>query len=353
MITFIKRIFTKDAGWRCVLSGSAGILLGASFPPSPLSSLAYIAFIPLFWMIDENKKNAFHHAAIVSVFICVSCVHSVLGRWFYTCKRCLDDGSRRCAFINPSIFLFAVPLVIPLCQKNLGRIAGFISFALLWITFDYLHSLSEYSFPWLSLGNSQSYDANRIQIAEYTSVYGLSFIIFTCNILAYEVTRNIAFRRWLWNSAKLHTTIGCLLLVYILPSAYGIITIKKLHPSSAGTTGALNIGVIQPNIDPWEKWGLDPGDRIQSYFQQMSLHITETKKLAKFKPDLILWSETAIPFYIFIPRYARPFALYADTDRFGRSAGIDRCSNGKIFRLVGCSCCSRTDWKFRSLCRSI
>ena len=57
MITFIKRIFTKDAGWRCVLSGSAGILLGASFPPSPLSSLAYIAFIPLFWMIDENKKN--------------------------------------------------------------------------------------------------------------------------------------------------------------------------------------------------------------------------------------------------------------------------------------------------------
>ena len=64
---------------------------------------------------------------------------------------------------------------------------------------------------------------------------------------------------------KTNTTIGCLLLVYILPSAYGIITIKKLHPSSAGTTGALNIGVIQPNVDPWEKWGLDPSDRIQSY----------------------------------------------------------------------------------------
>ncbi|MFZ1978934.1 MAG: apolipoprotein N-acyltransferase [Bacteroidota bacterium] len=303
MITFIKRIFTKDAGWRCVLSGSAGILLGASFPPSPLSSLAYIAFIPLFWMIDENKKN---DSIMRQLYLFLFVFHVSTLYWaggFIPAKDVwMMAAGAALLLIHPFFYLPFLWLSLYV-RKNLGRIAGFISFALLWITFDYLHSLSEYSFPWLSLGNSQSYDANRIQIAEYTSVYGLSFIIFTCNILAYEITRNIAFRRWLWNSAKLHTTIGCLLLVYILPSAYGIITIKKLHPSSAGTTGALNIGVIQPNVDPWEKWGLDPSDRIQSYFQQMSLHITETKKLAKFKPDLILWSETAIPFYIFMPRY--------------------------------------------------
>jgi apolipoprotein N-acyltransferase len=120
------------------------------------------------------------------------------------------------------------------------------------------------------------------------------------------VTRNIAFRIWPWNSLKFHTAAGCLLLAYIAPSAYGIIAIKKMQLSktAAGTAGTLNIGVIQPNVDPWEKWGLDQGDRMQSYYEQVSLQAAETQKLAKFNPDLIVWPETAIPFYIFLPRYA-------------------------------------------------
>ena len=233
MIRFLKRIFTKDAGWRCVLSGSAGILLGASFPPSPLSSLAYIAFIPLFWLIDENKKTA---SVMRHLYLFLFVFHAATLYWaggFIPAKDIWMMAAGAALLMIHPIFYLPFLWLSLYVRKNLGRIAGFISFALLWIAFDYLHSLSEYSFPWLSLGNSQAYDVNRIQIAEYTSVYGISFIILTCNILAYEVTRNIAFRIWPWSSIKLHAAVGCLLLVYIVPSAYGIITIKKMQPATA------------------------------------------------------------------------------------------------------------------------
>jgi apolipoprotein N-acyltransferase len=306
MTSFLKRKFNPESRRRCVLTVCAGILLGASFPPSPLSSLAYIAFIPLFWLIDENKKTA---SVMRHFYLFLFVFHAATLYWaggFIPAKDVwMMAAGAALLFIHPVFYLPFLWLSLYV-RKNLGRIAGFISFALLWIAFDYLHSLSEYSFPWLSLGNSQAYDVNRIQIAEYTSVCGLSFIIFTCNILAYEVTRNIAFRIWPWNSLKLQTAAGCLLLAYIGPSAYGIIAIKKMQPSttSAGIERTLNIGVIQPNVDPWEKWGLDQGDRMQSYYEQVSLQAAETQKLAKFNPDLIVWPETAIPFYIFLPRYA-------------------------------------------------
>jgi apolipoprotein N-acyltransferase len=301
MISFLKRFFTKDAGWRCLLSGCAGILLGASFPPSPLSSLAYVAFIPLFWLVDENKKTAVvlrHFYLFLFVFHVVTLYWPggfVMGKDIWMM---LAGGAL--LLIHPLFYLPFLWLSLYV-RKNAGRIAGFVSFAFLWITFDYLHSLTEYSFPWLSLGNSQAYDVNRIQIAEFTSVYGLSFFIFVCNILAYEITRRIAMRTWLWNSSKLHLSLGCLFVLYMFPSVYGIIVIKNTRPSE---NKAINVGVVQPNVDPWEKWGQDPSDRIQSYFRQMSMHVSETKKLAFFKPDMIVWSETAIPFYIFLPRYA-------------------------------------------------
>ena len=35
------------------LAGASGVLLGVSFPPSPFYSLAYVAFIPLFFLFSK------------------------------------------------------------------------------------------------------------------------------------------------------------------------------------------------------------------------------------------------------------------------------------------------------------
>ena len=37
---------------------------------------------------------------------------------------------------------------------------------------------------------------------------------------------------------------------------------------------------------------------------QLNYYFNETKQLSKFKPDIIFWPETAIPFHILLPRYA-------------------------------------------------
>jgi apolipoprotein N-acyltransferase len=64
------------------------------------------------------------------------------------------------------------------------------------------------------------------------------------------------------------------------------------------------VGIIQPDFDPWEKWGGSYGDKWESFLHQFNYYFAETKQLAKFKPDIIVWPETAIPFHILLPRYA-------------------------------------------------
>jgi apolipoprotein N-acyltransferase len=72
---------------------------------------------------------------------------------------------------------------------------------------------------------------------------------------------------------------------------------------SIGTGKKIRIGVIQPDFDPWEKWEGKPGEKFVSHLEQFNTFIRETKILAKEKPDMIIWPETAVPFYILLPRY--------------------------------------------------
>jgi apolipoprotein N-acyltransferase len=57
----------------------------------------------------------------------------------------------------------------------------------------------------------------------------------------------------------------------------------------------LTISVIQPNIDTFEKWTVDPTVPLDILKNQM-------KEVRAIHPDLVLWPETAIPFYILHPQ---------------------------------------------------
>jgi apolipoprotein N-acyltransferase len=66
----------------------------------------------------------------------------------------------------------------------------------------------------------------------------------------------------------------------------------------ANDTGidTVNVGIVQPNVDPFDKW--------TKRSDQMPILLAYTEKLAHQKTDLVVWPETAIPLFILQPQYS-------------------------------------------------
>jgi apolipoprotein N-acyltransferase len=293
---------TQEQWWvRACLAAASGIILGFAFPPSPFYSLAYVAFIPLFFLFA--RLESFSQIARYS-YLFLLIFHLITVYWtggFVVGKDIWMMTAGTAVIIIHPIFFLPIVLLAFTVKKKLGLVSGLIAFALFWTSFEYLHSLGEYSFPWLTLGNSQSYDLHRIQIVEYSSVYGLTLLIFSFNILAFLILVNHTSGKWKLRSKQVLSLLSVLVVLYYGSALYGMYVIKK---EMGDSKNKISIGIIQPNFDPWEKWGGGFGDKWDSYLRQFNYYFDETKQLSKFKPDIIFWPETAIPFHILLPRYS-------------------------------------------------
>ena len=279
-----------------MLSVISGVLIGLAFPPSPLYSLAYVAFVPFLYVLAKNEsylKVAFYSYLFLLVFQLITLYWVggyVVGKdiWMMIAGAAL--------IIFHPIFYIPFILLSVFIRKKLGLIIGMLSFALLWVSFEYLHSIGEYSFPWLTIANSQAYDTNRIQIIEYISVYGLSFLIILFNLLGF-------FTIWLIANGYSKNRMKVTILLLIMASFYfGLAFYGKMmvERESVKDTDQIRVGIIQPNFDPWEKWE-GKGNRWESYNFQFNTYIEWSKHLSAQYPDIIIWPETAIPFHILLP----------------------------------------------------
>jgi apolipoprotein N-acyltransferase len=297
----------KKYSW--VLSIFSGILLGFAFPPSPLYSLAYVAFIP-FLVVFTHETSYTKFFGKTYLFLAV--FHIITLYWtggFVVGKDMwMMIAGAAVLIVHPLFFLPSI-LTSFWVKKKMGLNYGLVAFALFWISFEYLHSMGEYSFPWLTIGNSQAYDLDRIQMIEYTSIYGVSFILLAFNILAFVLLWNFASGRWKFKSKGFRLTITLLLVLYMFPLIYGKIRINNFDNKGKDT---ISVGVIQLNFDPWEKWGSSYGDKLLSYRDQVKAHLAETESITKTKIDLVVWPETAVPFHLLLPRFQ---ALLQDVTR--------------------------------------
>jgi apolipoprotein N-acyltransferase len=292
----------ERTSFRLSLAVVSGLFLGFSFPPSPFYSLAYVAFIPLFYLFAHF--GSYNQIAKYSyLFLLVFHILTVYWTGGYSVGKdvWMMTAGAAVIFIHPLLFL---PCILSsfFVRKRIGLVPGLIAFALFWTSFEYLHSLGEYSFPWLTIGNSQAYDLNRIQIIEYSSIYGLTLLIFAFNILAFLVLWKMAINKWKLRSLSVSAVLILLVILYFGPVLYGTWIIKKESIESGKT---VCVGVIQPNFDPWDKWDGGSREKWDSYYYQFNTLIEETKSLSHYRPDIILWPETAIPFCILLPRYIK------------------------------------------------
>ena len=300
MITPASNLFSIDSvRHRLALAIASGVMLAASFPPSPVYSLAYVGLIPLLLLLEtvegtwRKLRYSFVAFFVFHVLTLFWIGGFVVGKDFW-----MMLAGAAVLLMHPLFYVLVVFLYIRV-RNRLGLLAGLVFLPLAWVGYEFSHSLSEFSFPWVTLGNSQAYDLQRLQIAEFTSIYGVSFLILCFNVIGFVLITNVAARRWSLRSRPALFALSALLVVYFVPWVYGKLVMARYGLERGSQT--LNIGIVQPNIDPWEKWSTKGANPWASYDKQLADYMRETKALAQQPTDLIVWPETAVPFRILLP----------------------------------------------------
>ena len=286
MIASFTKTLTQFGHSRYTASVLSGVLLGVSFPTYPfirLELLAWVALVPLLLSLRSVEKagDLFRRVYITMLIFCV------ISLWWVSLAT-LPGGILT---IIAQAFFLTVPLFgFYAIKKIAGYHFALFSLPFLWVAWEWAYMQQDLSLGWLTLGNSQSNLNLMIQYADLTGVWGVSFWLVWFNVLAVLAltgSRKDAFRA---------VAVMALMIVAPLLYAAGVFHREGLM---AAEDYRLRVTLVQPNINPHEKWLRNNGaDIMERYYRMTNRAVRENR------PDLVMWPETAIPFYILDSTYA-------------------------------------------------
>lgn len=275
----------------------SGVMLGLAFPPMPLFLLAFAALVPLLWMFgssDQIKRK------YIYVYITFFFYHTIANWWIASFQRetdpfLLGSGLALC-FIHPLFFLIPFWFYFTI-RKKFGKDTALWTFPIGFLAFEYLHSLGEASYPWLTLGYTQMQNTMWVQFIDITGIWGASLLVLYGNVLCLKLVEHLqklpkrVRLRNLWEQPQRKYTIS-FMAILILPYIYGAYSYGKYnHAILLEKSPKINVALIQPNINPWRKWD---GNPIEQIYYHLSLQ-DSIYKSHNGNIDLAIWSETAIP----------------------------------------------------------
>ncbi|MGB2959459.1 MAG: apolipoprotein N-acyltransferase [Bacteroidota bacterium] len=293
---------TRALGLHISLSILSGIMLGFSFPPSPFGILACFGLVPLLVVLADTRST---WRALRFSYLTFLVFHIITLNWTGGFSHANDVYMMIAGTVTMTVhpLFYFLPIGAYLfARRHLGEIPALVALPAFWIAYEYTHSLSQWSFPWLTIGNSQSYDIAGIQFITATGVYGLSLWILVVNVLTYVLYSLAANRKLKILSLRGGIWIGLLLVVFYLPKVHGLLLlsgIQERNTEPPGSRTTISVGIVQPNLDPWQKWSMNGYETIELY-----LHLTDSLLAEEngCTPALVFWPETAIPNYLMTDR---------------------------------------------------
>jgi apolipoprotein N-acyltransferase len=275
---------------------SSGILMGISFPPFPFpfQLLMFAGLIPLLLVIAKKERLLdINRAVYLFGFVFSLITLYWVGSWQPESDTFLMISGVLLVFVNPVFFMIPSTLLY-YSRKFLPANTALLLFPFFWITYEYLYMLTDASFPWLVLGGGLSKFITFIQIADIIGTLGLSLIVVFINVfLFYAVS----------DKRKSAAAVTGAALLFVIPLIYGLFTFNNYELSDRKVT----VGIIQPNINPWDKWS---GGNLNTLTE---LHLNMSKQAIDEGAELLIWPETALPVYLYGGTYP---AIVQQIDNF-------------------------------------
>lgn len=281
MKSFSSKYFSNPTSVNELISYAvSAVFICLSFPPFKLSFLAWFAFIPLFFMFQaETSKRIILGKSYL--FLLIAHVFTL----YWICFSTVMGGVLAIA-VNPVFMLFPITIWLFFRKKLGSEILQLLLLGFLWIGFELLLSLWELAFPWMILGNTQYLFYYELQWASVGGIWLISSFVMVLNILFYFSLKYFLSGNDTKARSLLNNALTFLIVIFI-----GGFLIPFTNSDSIGK---LKVGVVQPNIDPWEKW------ENESEIQQVEQMEKQSELLKQTNSDmsLVVWPETSVPFYL-------------------------------------------------------
>lgn len=267
----------------------SGILIGISFPPIPLPILIFFSFVPFFFLLEiKNTLGEINRISYLAFFVFNLITLYWVGSWTKEADSFLMISGVLLLFLNPAFYLIPTSIYF-LSTKIISKEKSLLLFPIFWVFFEYIYSVTDLRFPWLTLGNSLPYFNQFIQIADVIGAYGLSLLILYINIFIYLSIKELkSIKKINYKYALIAT------FLFIIPIIYGSIKIANQKPF----VNKVTVGLIQPNLNPWDKWS---GGNLD---QQIDLYLDLSEKAYKQGARLIIWPESALSVYLLSGNYS-------------------------------------------------
>ena len=282
-----------------LLAAVSGLLLTGAFPKIGLEWLAWFALVPLLAALaDLSARESFRIGFIAGLVHYLTLLY-----WVVPVMR--TYGYLPWYLSIAILFLFAAvlalfPAAFSMALAAIGStpLRCLISVPLLWVALEYIRSFIFTGFPWALLGHALYRRLHLIQITDLLGAYGVSFLIVLSNVavfMAITYARRKTWRNFPVTKPVLFGAIGVFAAGFLLTWIYGAWRIRTIDDLITASPTA-RVAVIQGNIDQAIKW--DPAHQ----FAAISTHQRLSLAAKSQNPDLIVWPESATPFYLFFDK---------------------------------------------------
>ena len=276
------------------LAACCGLLLTGAFPKFGFHWLAWFALVPLLAAIrGQSGKLSFQIGFVAGLVHFLTLVYWVA----YTMRIygylpwpvCISV----LVLLAAVLALYVATFCAAVATLDLKPATGILVIPLVWVSTEYLRAILLTGFPWEILGYSQYQNLHIIQISDIFGVYGVSALIVLVNtilasLIPYRIGQtsreNIAGRKFA------AAAVCAAALLFALTWTYGewrLRTVDRLKQTSTSVLAA----VVQGNVEQSVKW--NPDFQVATIDKYLRL----SKKIVDRRPDLVVWPETALPFY--------------------------------------------------------
>src|SRR5271167_260485 len=174
---------------RAALAVASGLAMGLAFPKFDHGLLAWIALVPLFYLIEgESMRRVFWWAYLQGFAAYVVELY-----WIPIPLHDFADVHMRYAIFpmlalagivafNTAVAIWAGEFV-----ARRTRIPAVLTMPVAWTALEWFRTYVPASFPWNLLGYAAYRNLELIQFAEFTGVYGVSALIVFFNAVVYVV----------------------------------------------------------------------------------------------------------------------------------------------------------------------
>jgi apolipoprotein N-acyltransferase len=315
--------------WPWLAAISSGLLYTACFAPFNFTWLCWIALTPLIaavWFSGKGSRHRWLHNLLLgyvsgltffwTAFSWLTTV-TVLGwfvlqfymaiyfaLWAWFCgllqprEKKRESGSTKWDRMLTQARTIAVSSRSPWTKSTNNLLLAFL-LAAAWVTQEWLRGWVFSGFGWNGLGIALHDTWPLIQIAAFTGVAGLSFMVAFANVIAVAtVCRLIVEART--RSVRPHFD-----LTLTLAAIVGVLTFGIRATQVSPLTKPLRVAAVQSNVPQNQKFDPQFTRRIFDQFRRLS----EIALRSNPPPDLLIWPESSMPGPVLADRESYQFVM--------------------------------------------